>query len=411
MANVISNIKDGAGLYAKGMAQHVRDNLKLCAFVEKEDASIFDGKNGYKSGDTFNVNIPAIKTAQRDNLDITSSSSDVVETTKKVTLNKTATDFDKFDSLELATEMDVKNALKRFGMSSALALAHDIESRCMEIVKNSTYQLSGTAGSNAFETSDILDAKTILDESLCPNADRALFMTSRSGAKAVDARKAYQNPGSQISKQYTDGYILSADGFDWIETQMLPTHLNGTDTDPAAVNGTVAEGAVTLPIDALGAGTDTVTEGTVFTIAGVNKVHPQTKADLGVAQQFVVTADASAVGGAVTLSISPAIYAGSGGLQNVTALPADDAVVTFGTGAASTGFTQNLALHKSAFKMVTVPLYQPQGVDLVASETVDGITVNIVRDFDVRTREVITRYDVLYAFDEVRPEWSTRITA
>jgi len=68
-------------------------------------------------------------------------------------------------------------------------------------------------------------------------------------------------------------------------------------------------------------------------------------------------------------------------------------------------------MHKSAFKMVTVPLYQPKGVDLVATQTVDGITVNLVRDFDVYTRKVITRLDVLYGFDPVRPEWACRVTA
>ena len=61
--------------------------------------------------------------------------------------------------------------------------------------------------------------------------------------------------------------------------------------------------------------------------------------------------------------------------------------------------------------MVIAPLYAPRGVDLVATQTVDGITVNLVRDFDIKTREVITRLDVLYAFDPVRPEWSVRLTA
>ena len=103
-------------------------------------------------------------------------------------------------------------------------------------------------------------------------------------------------------------------------------------------------------------------------------------------------------------------YAASGGLQNVTALPADDAALVF-VGAASSSLAQSIAFHPSAFKMATAPLFAPKGVDLVATETVDGITVNIVRDFDVKTREVITRLDVLYAFDDVRPEWATLLTA
>lgn len=402
MANTINTIKDGPGLFAQGMAEHVRDNLKFCGFVEKADKSDFDGKNGYKSGDTIYTNIPAIKKVQRDNLDISGMNKDSVEGKKPLVLNKTATATDSFDSLELATELDVKNALKRFGMSSALAIAHDIESRCMEIAMNKTYQSVGEAGSNLFTTSDILDAKVALDESLAPAGDRGLFMTSRSGAKAVDARKAFFNPQGTLGNQYKDGVILNADGFDWYESQMLPVHANGSDVTGGAINGTMTEGTATLTVDGFSAAP---TVGSVFTIAGVNKVHAQTKNDLGVLQQFTVISATT-----TSIVISPAIYAGSDGLQNVTALPADDAALTF-VGAASTGYTQNLALHKSAFKMVTVPMIQPTGVDLVASETVDGITVNIVRDYDNSDRSFTTRYDVLYAFDDVRPEWSSRITA
>ena len=401
MANTINTIKDGPGLFAKGVAQHVRDNLKFCGFVEQADKSEFDGKSGFKSGDTIYTSIPAIKTVQRDNLDVSSLGKDTVEGKKPLALNKTATTADQFDSLELATDVDVKNALKRFGMSSALAIAHDIESRCMEIAMQKTYQSVGTAGSNTFETSDILDAKVALDESLAPNGERGLFMTSRSGAKAVDARKAYNNPAGKLDKQYTDGVILNADGFDWMETQMLPVHTNGADV-AGLVNDTVTEGSSTITVDGF---TAAPTVGSVFTLAGTNKVHAQSKNDLGTLQQFTVVSATT-----TSITFSPAIYAASGGLQNVTALPADNAAVTF-VGAASTGYTQNLALHKSAFKMVTVPLYTPKGEDLVASETVDGITVNIVRYFTGDTRVVTTRYDVLYGFDEVRPEWSTRLTA
>lgn len=409
MANTINTIKDGPGLFAKGVAELLRDNLKLCNFVEKADPSEFDGKNSFKAGDTIYTSIPARRIAQRDSLDITSYTKDVTEQKAALTLNKTATTADKFDSLELATDVDVRNALKRFGMSAASTLAHDIESRCFEIVNDATYNLAGTAGSTTFTVADVLSAKTLLDESLAPMGDRTLFMNSRNGAKAVDARKGLFQSSSDIAKQYRDGYIGRSDGFDWVETQMTPLHTNGSMGGTPLVNGAPSAGASTIAIDGVTSG-NTWTKGTVFTLAGVNKVHPITKVDMGVAQQFVVTADATFTGGSATVSISPALYSASNGLKNITALPADNAAVTV-VGSASTGYNQTIALHKSAFKMVTVPLYQPAGVDLVASETVDGITVNIVRAFDVNTRDVITRYDVLYGFDPVRPEWSTRLTA
>ena len=410
MANTINTIKDGPGLFAKGIAQTLKDNLKLFAFVDKADESDFDGKNGFKSGDTINTSIPPRYVPQQDSLDITSSIQDTVEEKKDLVLNKTETIGMKLDSLELATDVDVAQALRRFGMPAAESIAQNMEARCFEIAHNATYNFSGTAGSNGFTVADVLDARKLLNKNLCPMKDRMLFMNSDSGAEAVDARKGLFQSSEQIKKQYEDGYVGLADGFNWVESELIGLHTNGSQGGTPLVNGATSEAASSIAIDGVTSG-NTYTKGTVFTLAGVFRVHPITKTVTPDLQQFVVTADATFAGGSATVSISPSIYAGSNGLQNVSALPADNAAVTLKTGAASTGYSQNLAMHKSAFKCVTAPLYAPRGVDLVATETVDGITVNIVRDFDVKTREVITRVDVLYAFDEIRPEWSTRLTS
>lgn len=404
MANNINNVKDGPGIFAKGIAETLRDNMVFCGMVDKADIADFDGKNGFKSGDTIYTAIPPRYVPNQDNLDITSTIQDSVEEKKPLVLDKTETVGMKLDSLELATDIDVKKALERYGVPAAESIAQNIEARCMTIASNATYNSVGTAGSGSFTVANILAARTKLNQDLCRTAGRKLVMNSASGADAVDARKGLFQDSSKIAEQYREGMIGRADGFDWYETELVNVHTNGTDVTGAAINNaSTAEGATSITVDGLSAAP---TEGTVFTIAGVNKVHPITKTDMGVLQQFVVGAGATTT----SLPISPALYAGSNGLKNITALPADNAALVF-VGAASSALAQNLAFHPSAFKMVTAPLYQPKGVDLVATQTVDGITVNLVRDFDIKTREVITRLDVLYGFDPVRPEWSTRLTA
>lgn len=404
MANTINTIKDGPGIFAKGIAETLRDNLVLCNFVEKADKSDFDGKNGFKADDTIYTSIPPRYVPQQDNLDITSSIQDTVEEKKPLTLNKTETVGMKLDSLELATDIDVATALKRHGIPAAEAIAQNMESRCFGIVKNAVYNSVGTSGSNAFGVSDILAARTKLNQNLCRPNDRGLFMTSASGALAVDARKGLFNNQVSIGESYTNGMIAKkTDGFDWYETELINTHANSADVTGAETDGATAEGASSLTVTGLSVAP---TEGTVFTLEGVYKVNPITKTTTSELQQFVVGSGATTT----NIPVSPSLYAGSDGLQNISALPADDTAITF-VGAASTAYEQNIAMHKTAFKMVTVPMYSPKGVDLVATQTVDGITVNLVRDFDVLTREVITRLDVLYGFDAVRPEWAVRITA
>lgn len=405
MTNTLNTIKNGPGIFAKGIAETLRDNLVLGNFVSKVDPSDFDGKNGFKAGDPIYVSIPARYIPQQDDLDITGAIQDTVEEKKPVTLNKTETVSMQFDSLELATDLDIKNALQRFGIPAAESIAQSMEARCFSIIKNSVYNSVGSPGSNGFTVSDILSARTKLNQNLCRPNDRGLFMDSASGAAAVDARKGLFNNQASIGQSYENGMIArKTDGFDWYETELIATHTNGSDVTGCAINdASVAEGASALTVDGLSAAP---TAGTVFTIAGVFMVHPITKTVTNVLQQFVVGAGATTT----SIPISPSVYAASGGLKNVSALPADDAAITF-VGAASTGYRQNIAMHKEAFKLVTVPLYQPKGVDLVATATVEGLTVNIVRDFDVLTRKVITRVDVLYAFNPIRPEWACRVTA
>jgi hypothetical protein len=129
-------------------------------------------------------------------------------------------------------------------------------------------------------------------------------------------------------------------------------------------------------------------------------------------QQFVVTADATATAGAATLAISPTPFtSASGSLQNVTAIANSGATVTFVTGAASTTLQNSLAFHKSAFRCVSVPLVLPGGLDMAAQETVDGLTIRVVRDYEPLTDRLIMRLDFLGGIVPVRPEWACRITA
>lgn len=226
-------------------------------------------------------------------------------------------------------------------------------------------------------------------------------MNSASGAEAVDARKGLFQSSTEVDKQYKEGMIGKADGYSWYENELISTHANGSDVTGVAVNdAAVAEGASTLTVDGASA---SITVGTVFTIAGVYSVHPITKVATSNLQQFVVTS-----AGTTSIGISPSIYAGSGGLQNVDALPADDAALTF-VGAASTTFEQNLAYQKRAFKMVSVPLVMPTKAEVAAQETVDGITVAVIRDFDILERRMVTRLDFLGGLSAVRPEWACRL--
>lgn len=412
--NNVNTIQAAASVIAKGAAQKIADNLKFCKNIDQVDESDFEGKNGYSSGNKITVSIPA-RYIPQNTFDITSSDMSSVEEKVSMTLDIIKTVPLEFSSLELATDVGIKSVLNRFVLPAAGAIASYMEQEVLKRATQATANLVGNAGSTTFAVADILAAGTKLDQSLAPMDDgRYLLGNSSSMAAAVDARKGLFNNQASLGDQYTKGLIAKeTDGFNWMKNELIYTHTNGADVTGVALTSQPASGATTIAVNGLTISTTgIVKKGSVFTIAGVFKVHPITRTSYSVLQQFVVTADADSDGaGATTLSISPAIYSSANvTLQNVNALPTSTAALTF-VGSASTSYAQNIAFHSSAFRLATVPLEMPTQVEFAGQETVDGITVSIVRSFDVMKRRWITRLDLLGGFMAVRPEWATRITA
>lgn len=414
MPNAFNTIKAAGQVLAKAAAQEFVDNLKFGKSIAKADETDFDGKNGYKAGDTIQISKPARFIPQSGSFDITSTKRDIIEERTPLALDIMQTVGLSLNSMEEATELGLKSLINRAIRPAARSLAQFVEQDLLLRATQATGNLVGTAGSTAFTVADIQAAKVTMNENLCPVDDeRYLLLTARSGAAAVDARKGLFQSSEEIAKQYKGGYVGMADSFNWMENELLYTHTNGNDVTGVAVNAAPAEGATSIVLNGLTANTGTITKGSSFTIAGVFRVHPITKQVTNQLQQFVVTNTpaAATAGGLVTVSVYPAFYAAAtDGRRNIGALPAGSATVVF-SGVASTSYVQNLAFHKEAFRMASVPLMMPKNVEMAEQFTVDGFTVAIVQAFDVNKREMITRLDFLGGLAAVRPEWACRITS
>ena len=149
--------------------------------------------------------------------------------------------------------------------------------------------------------------------------------------------------------------------------------------------------------------------GDVFTIANVFAVNPQSRETTAQLQEFVVTAQISDTAGAKTIAISPSIVT-SGAYQNVNAAPADDALITV-KGTASTAYPQNMAFHKDAFTLGSADLPLPGGVDMAsrASDSASGLSIRLVRQYDIREDVFPCRLDVLYGVKSIYPELACRV--
>jgi hypothetical protein len=412
MANTFSDTTTTGAIICKLAAGRFKEKALFCSSILEQDSSVLEGKNGYKAGSTVKINVPPVYNATTA-FDITSNIQDTVETTKDLPIDIISNVAMKVDSLELATEDDFATFMTRHGNSAIDAISANVESRVIEKCTDAVYASVGTAGSETFEYDTFGHAKQKLDEQLAPTDGRYTLMDAYAMRKATNSAKGYLNPQGGISKMYETGTIKDPiTGFDFMQNQLLNSHTNGNDVTFEVRTTVSVEGQATLVVEGLTTTTGTVTKGTVFTIDTVFDVDPLTKADLTTLKQFTVTADATADGsGYATLSISPALYtSASNGLETVSAFPADGDTCN-PVGAASTAYTQNIAYQKSAFRFISVPLEMPKNEELVGQYTEGGITIALVRSFDILLRDWVTRFDFLGGVSVVRPEWATRITA
>jgi len=138
-------------------------------------------------------------------------------------------------------------------------------------------------------------------------------------------------------------------------------------------------------------------------------VNPKSRQSTGSLQNFVVTANVNSDGsGNATIPIFPAITI-TGAYQTVTGSPANGAAITV-KGSASTSYAQNIGFVKDAFGLVTVPLELPEGVDFKARQEYKGISMTIIRAFDIQNYVFPTRIDILYGSTAFYPELAVRLS-
>jgi len=275
----------------------------------------------------------------------------------------------------------------------------------------SMYQSVGTPGLTPATSLVLLQAQQKLNEAAAVMSPRYATVNPAANAGLVEGMKGLFNPTDTISKQFKNGMmgmgVLGLDEINMSQSikQFTTGTRNATGTTGAAVT---AEGSNTIVLAGVGNAL-TIKAGDVFTVAGCFSVNPQTRESTGSLQQFVVLADVtSSAGGAATVTVSPAMYSASHALATVDTLPANGVVTTF-IGAANSQYPQNLVYHKDAITFATADLLLPQGVDMASRQVHNGISMRIVRQYDINNDRMPCRIDVLYGYSTIRPQMGVRI--
>ena len=380
----------------------LENNLVLTRNVNRQYDDSF-AVEGAKIGSTLRIRLPdralvtdgAALQVQDDNEQYTTLT---VASQKHIGVN--------FTSAELTMQLD--DFAERVLKPRVSQLAASIDADVANAYKN-IYQSVGTPGTTPATSLVLLQAQQKLNEAAAVMNPRYATVNPAANAGLVEGMKGLFNPTDTISKQFKNGMMgVGVLGFDEINmSQSIVNHTTGSWGTSITVGTTVStQGQSTLDISYTGS-SKTWKVGDVFTIANVYSVNPQTRQSTGSLQQFVVTADASA-SSSTTLSISPALYTSSQALATVDSFPQSGATVTM-LGSAATQYAQNLVYHKDAITFATADLLMPQGVDMASRQVHNGISMRIVRQYDINNDRMPCRIDVLYGYSMIRPQMGVRL--
>lgn len=403
MSNTILTHK----MLARESAAMLEEQVPFLSRVNRARESDFGTPiNGVKKGDYVDIRIPANHSVY-DGAQFAGGGSPEDKTERSVRLQISTQKHIPLRFTALEKVFSLSDYKTRFLRPAVEKLGAVVHADLLRQAVQSTPNIVGTAGTMPTTMKTWGQAGALMSNNLAPEGAsmRSAITSYDIQTEMVDTSKALFNPDGDIAKQYRDGYVGRAQGFNFFNTASCPTITNGNKVTGVTVSGAGQSGS-SLLVGGLASG-DTFKKGQVFTYASGYSVHPLTGDVYPQLRQFVITADVTSTGATATLPIYPEINATAPN-ATVSALPAAGAAITF-VGAANTGYRQNLAYHRDAFTLAFVPL------PVLAS--CEGYTFNS-GDFSVRVMTFgdgvndleNTRIDVLYGFASVRGVHACRVT-
>ena len=416
MANTLLTI----AMITRETLRVLENNLRFTKYVRRDFDDSF-GRAGAKIGTVLNIRKPARyvgRTGQGLSIE------DATETQVPLVLNTQRGVDIAFTSQDLALSID--DFSDRFIRPAIANVANNVDADGMKQFLN-VYNTIGTPGNVPNALLTYLQAGQRLDEEACPRDDmRSLVISPAMQATIVDTLKGLFQESTEIARQYEEGTMGRSIGMKWSMDQNTQVNTMGNyGILVATLNGSALGASIVT------AGwtvtTSTLLAGNVFTIGsgatGVFAVNPQSKQSTGALRQFVCLASQTSTGGgAMTIPIAPAIVV-SGPFQNVTGLTANFPAagvptgatinVLGGLGAANVNSPQGLAFHKDAFALGCADLPLPGGVDMAArvSDKQLGLSIRLVRAYDINTDRFPTRIDILYGWQTLYPELACRVAS
>lgn len=364
------------------------NNWVLAGLVHRDYSKEFR-----KIGNSVRIRKPATLTAIEFDGDLTGQYQNIVESYVDVLLDTVLVVPVEVSAKDMT--LDIVNFNTQIVEPAVQSLAQKIDEKLALLYKDIPYYYDITETTAATILASLLGARKVQNDLKVPFGEaRAAVMSPLTTALllGVDAFRDLDKTGS--NKALRDASLGRIFGYQWFESQNIQHHTRGTTDGLVVVNYAdgYAIGATSMVLDACGTGT--IYKGTIFTIT--------TDADVAVAGQYVVTADAAITTNAATISFYPGLEAAV--LNNykldLHGPDAADEVVTS---------RENLMFHKNAFCLVTAPMAEPIGGAKGVTMNYKGLTINVVYDYVSQQMKNIMTFSILCGFKTLTPELAVRL--
>ncbi len=368
MANTFVTIKD----FARVALPRLIDHLVFPNLIYKDYSDDFSAKKG----DTIQVRKPIVLEARDFDPAQGVSTQDIVESTVDVTLDKIATVDVGIEALQGATSID--DLTRVFIDPAAAALAEKINKDGLKLYQD-VYAAVGTAGTTPATLFAFADARKELNRNRVPVAHRAAVWDPEADAAFTALEPIVHAEKSGSTGALREGSIGRVMGMENYMSQGVCHHQTGiTAANTVKVSANVTAGADTLSLTATTL-TGKLVKGDLIQIAGKTYAVTEDSA----------TASSNAISG---VKVTPAL----------PAITANTAVTLIGS------HTANLAFHPMAFAFVTRPLTAPGGVESYVTHY-NGVSLRVVRGYDMQHKREMLSMDVLYGFKTLYPELAVRV--
>ncbi len=398
-------------IIAKEALFQLENNLVMAQTVHRDYRREF-----VKVGETVSIRKP-VKFTVTDGA--TRQNQDVEEGSTSITIDKRKHVSWNFSTQDLT--LSIEQYSERYIRPAMIALGNQVDVDVLGLY-TSIWNWVGTPGQAVNSFADLALGPQRLDEGAVPQDQRYAVMAP-ADAWAMTGNLTGLNLSDSDNSPQAEAYRLARLGrvanLDTFMDQNVIRHTVGAHGGTPLVDGanqTTTYASVltsfqqSLVTDGWTASA-ALKAGDVFTIDGVFAVNPVSKATLDYLQQFVLVSDVTAnatTTNDTTLTISPPIIT-SGPYQTVSAAAANNATITY-LGTASTAYPQNMVYHHNAFALVTVPLEMPDSAQWKAREQHRGLSVRLVKDYDIDNDVEIIRCDILYGVKAIYPELASRIS-